>query len=140
MRVFSFFQARNFARANKILSNCATRNATQNLLAIHKTTAFATAERNLLLLIFPRYFAIFYRQYSRVLFEQLGKAARSGVTNHLRNLPHSEIGIYKQMFRLTHAPALNIRSCRQCPQDVTAGAYSLPPAFSDRLQQERLPR
>lgn len=43
-----------------------------------------------------------------LFFEQLGKAAGGRVADHLRDLPHGEVGVYKQVLRLAHSPPLNV--------------------------------
>ena len=43
-----------------------------------------------------------------LFFEQLGKAAGGRVADHLRDLPHGEVGVYEQVLRLAHSPPLNV--------------------------------
>lgn len=51
---------------------------------------------------------VFYRQDAGTLFEKLREAAGRGIAYHLRDLPHGEVSVDKQVLRLTHAPPLNI--------------------------------
>ena len=59
-------------------------------------------------LLSPCDLPVFDRQYACILLEQFSKTARSGVTDHLRDLSHREIRVDQKMFCLTHAPTLDI--------------------------------
>ena len=63
---------------------------------------------NVCSLAFPRDFSILDWQDACALFEQFCKPAGGGVSDHLGNLSHGEIGAYEKMLRLTHSSTLNV--------------------------------
>lgn len=52
--------------------------------------------------------SIFDGQNARTFLEQLRKPAGGGITDHLGDLTHGEIGVNQQVLRLAHAPPLDI--------------------------------
>lgn len=60
------------------------------------------------ILFTPCNFPALDRKNACILLEQLREAAGGGVADHLGDLTHGEVGVYEQVFRLTHPPPLNI--------------------------------
>ena len=69
---------------------------------------FHLPARSVCSLIFLRDSSVLNRQNACAFFEQLSKTAGGGVADHLGDLPHGEIGVDEQVFRLTHSSALNV--------------------------------
>ncbi len=82
-------------------------------------------------LVFPCDFPILDRQYSRILLEEFREAAGDGVTDHLGDLTHGEVGVDQKVFR-PHAWAAFGTEDAQFADYRACATYGL---LSDLLKQ-----